>query len=354
MSLIRVSFSHGSAAMPPLLRALLMRVLSAVPNLAGIVVATFIMMRFLPGDPAAFFAGPAATAQSIAEVRIRLGLDRGPIEQFLAYVGDLARGDLGSSLTSGQPVLADIARRLPASLELTFAALLLAVTVGVLLGVGAAVRPGGWLDRMCSALSTLGQAIPTFFLGLVLVFVFYYLLSWAPSPIGRLDVTWSAPPAVTGFYTIDALLAGEWQVFRAAAAQLVLPVVTLAAFGLGPVARMTRASMIEALAGDYVRTARAAGLPNHVVLWRHAFRNAAVPIVNTIGMVFSFMLGANVLVEKVFGWPGVGTYAIEAVLASDVAPVQGFVLVMAGLYLVVNLVIDITTALIDPTVAFNG
>ncbi|HTO65536.1 MAG TPA: ABC transporter permease [Bradyrhizobium sp.] len=338
----------------PLLRSILTRVLAAVPNLIGVVVATFIMMRFLPGDPAAFFAGPAATAQSIAEVRTRLGLDRSPILQFAGYVGDLAHGNLGASLTSGQPVLTDIARRLPASLELTLAALTVAVAAGILLGVGAAVRPGGWLDRLCSALSTLGQATPTFFLGLVLVFVFYYLLGWAPSPIGRLDVVWSAPPAVTGFYTVDALLAGELQVFVAAASQLVLPVITLAAFGLGPVARMTRASMIEALAGDYVRTARAAGLPRRIVLWRHAFPNAAVPIVNTIGMVFSFMLGANVLVEKVFGWPGVGSYAIEAVLASDVAPVQGFVLVMAALYLVVNLMIDITTALIDPRVAVDG
>src|SRR5215475_8463864 len=162
-------------AMPPLLRTILLRLLAAVPNLVGVVVATFIMMRFLPGDPAAFFAGPAATAQSIAEVRARLGLDRSPLVQFLDYVTDLARGDLGSSLTSGQPVLADIAHRLPASLELTLAALMLAVMAGILLGVGAAVRPGGLADRLCSALSTLGQATPTFFLGLMLVFVFYYL-----------------------------------------------------------------------------------------------------------------------------------------------------------------------------------
>jgi ABC-type dipeptide/oligopeptide/nickel transport system permease component len=340
--------------MPPLLRIVLLRLLAAVPNLIGVVLATFVMTRFLPGDPAAFFAGPAATAQSIAEVRTRLGLDRSPLTQFLVYVRDLASGDLGSSLTSGQPVLSDIAHRLPASLELTLFALILAVAVGVLLGIRAAVRPGGWLDWLCSALSTLGQATPTFFLGLVLVFVFYYLLGWAPSPLGRLDVVWSPPPAVTGLYTIDAMIAGEPALLRAAAAQLVLPVITLAAFGLGPVARMTRASMIEALAGDYVRTARAAGLPRHIVLWRHAFRNAAVPIVNTVGMVFSFMLGANVLVEKVFGWPGVGTYAIEAVLASDVAPIQGFVLVMAILYLIVNLAIDIATALIDPRVALDG
>lgn len=340
--------------MPPLLRIVLLRLLAALPNLMGVVVATFVLTRFLPGDPAAFFAGPAATAQSIAEVRTRLGLDRGPVAQFLVYVRDLVSGDLGASLTSGQPVLSDIVHRLPASLELTLFALMIAVVAGILLGIGAAVRPGGWLDGLCSVLATMGQATPTFFLGLVLVFVFYYLLGWAPSPLGRLDVMWSPPPAVTGFYTIDAVIAGEPALLRAAAAQLVLPVVTLAAFGLGPVARMTRASMIEALGGDYVRTARAAGLPRRIILWRHAFRNAAVPIVNTVGMVFSFMLGANVLVEKVFGWPGVGTYAIEAVLASDVAPVQGFVLVMAILYLIVNLAIDIATALIDPRVALDG
>ena len=330
-----------------------MRLLAAIPTLIGIVIVTFALTRMLPGDPAAYFAGPAATEASIEETRERLGLNRSIPEQFVTYVVDLSRGDLGTSLTSGQDVLDDIRNRLPASLELTFGALLLAVGIGIPLGVAAALKPGGWVDRTCSLVSTAGQAIPTFFLGLLFVFVFYYLLDWAPAPLGRLDIFYSSPTEITGFWSIDTALAGDWPTFIAVVSQLVLPVTTLGLFGLGPLARITRATMIEVLASDFVRTARAAGLPRRTVLWTYAFRNAVVPVLNTAGMVFSFMLGASVLVEKVFGWPGIGAYAIDAVLASDYAPVQGFVLAMAFLYLILNLAIDVTTGLLDPRVRFD-
>ena len=335
------------------MRLIAMRLLAAIPTLIGVVVVAFVLTRLLPGDPAAYFAGPAATAESIEQTRHTLGLDRGVPEQFLLYVEGLAKGDLGNSLTSGQTVLDDLRNRLPASLELTFGALLFAFGVGIPLGMGAALKPGGGVDRLCSFVSTIGQATPTFFLGLLLVFVFYYLLGWAPAPLGRLDIVYSSPAEITGFWTIDAALAGDWPLLRAVLAQLVLPVTTLALFGIGPLARVTRASMIEVLAGDYVRTARAAGLPRRKVLWTYAFRNAIVPVLNTAGMVFSYMLGASVLVEKVFGWPGIGAYAIDAVLASDFAPVQGFVLAMALLYLTLNLVIDVTAGLLDPKVRFD-
>ena len=330
-----------------------MRLLAAIPTLIGIVIVTFALTRMLPGDPAAYFAGPAATEASIEETRERLGLNRSIPEQFVTYVVDLSRGDLGTSLTSGQDVLDDIRNRLPASLELTFGALLLAAGIGIPLGVAAALKPGGWVDRTCSLVSTAGQAIPTFFLGLLFVFVFYYLLDWAPAPLGRLDIFYSSPTEITGFWSIDTALAGDWPTFIAVVSQLVLPVTTLGLFGLGPLARITRATMIEVLASDFVRTARAAGLPRRTVLWTYAFRNAVVPVLNTAGMVFSFMLGASVLVEKVFGWPGIGAYAIDAVLASDYAPVQGFVLAMAFLYLTLNLAIDVTTGLLDPRVRFD-
>ncbi len=330
------------------MRLIALRLLATVPTLAGVIVVAFVLTRMLPGDPAAYFAGPAATAASIEETRHRLGLDRTVPEQFLVYVEGLAEGDLGTSLTSGQTVLDDLRNRLPASLELTFAALLVAFGLGIPLGVGAALKPGGWIDRLCSVVSTIGQATPTFFLGLLLVFVFYYLLDWAPAPLGRLDIVYSSPDEITGFWLIDSALAGDWPLFGAVLRQLVLPLTTLALFGLGPLARITRASMIEVLGGDFVRTARAAGLPRRKVLWTYAFRNAVVPVLNTAGMVFSYMLGASVLVEKVFGWPGIGAYAIDAVLASDFAPVQGFVLAMAILYLILNLIIDIAVGLLDP------
>lgn len=330
------------------------RLVAALPTLVGVVVLTFVLTRTLPGDPAAYFAGPAATPESIEEVRHQLGLDRVPFEQFLVYVQQLAQGDLGKSLTSGQPVLKDLANRLPASLELTLSSLFLAAIAGIGLGVGAALRPHGVVDRLCSLVSTLGQAVPTFFLGLILVFFFYYLLGWALAPLGRLDIVYSTPTEVTGFWLIDSLIGGDIDAFVGVVRQLGLPVVTLALFGLGPIARMTRASMIEALGSEPVRMARAAGLPRRKVIWTYGFRAVVVPILNTIGMVFSFLLGANVLVEKVFGWPGIGAYAIESVLASDFAPIQGFVLLMASLYVVINLVIDVVAMLLDPRVAFNG
>lgn len=337
-----------------LLRLIAWRLAAAVPNLIGVVVITFVLTHLLPGDPAAYFAGPSATAASIEETRHRLGLDHGLIEQFALYIKGLVQGDLGNSLISGQPVVVDLVNRLPASFELTFGALLLAVAIGIPLGMQAALRPGGWTDRFCSIISTLGQAMPTFFLGLLLVFVFYYLLDWSPAPLGRLDSMYSPPPPITELWTIDSLLAGDLPLFVAVAGQLILPVVTLGLFGVGPLARMTRASLLEVLSSDYVRTARAAGLPRRQVLWVYAFRNALVPVLNTAGMVFSFLLGANVLVEKVFGWPGIGAYAIEALLASDFAPVQGFVLVMALFYVIVNLIIDIVTVTVDPRVALDA
>lgn len=337
-----------------MVRLVLRRLLVSLPNLLGVVALTFVLTRLLPGDAAAYFAGPAATPESIEEIRQKLGLDRTAIEQFIAYLQQLAQGDLGRSLTSGQPVLSDLLNRLPASLELTLCALALAALIGIGLGVGAALRPRGIVDLLCSLVSTAGQAIPTFFLGLLLVFVFYYLLGWAPAPLGRLDFMYSSPTDVTGFWLIDSLIGGDIEAFLGVARQLVLPVTTLALFGIGPIARMTRASMIEALASDPVRMARAAGLPRGKVLWTYAFRAVVVPILNTLGMVFSFLLGANVLVEKVFGWPGIGAYAIESVLASDFAPIQGFVLLMATLYVVINLAIDVVAMLLDPRVAFNG
>jgi peptide/nickel transport system permease protein len=330
------------------------RLATALPNLIGVIVVTFALTHLLPGDPAAYFAGPSATAASIEQTRHALGLDRSLPAQFISYVVGLAQGDLGHSLTSGQRVIDDLAARLPASLELTLFALLLAIGLGLPLGVGAALRPRRWPDHLCSFVSTAGQAIPTFFLGLLLVFVFYYKFGWAPAPVGRLDVIWSPPPAVTGFWSIDAAFAGDWPLFKAVTSQLVLPVVTLAMFGVGPLALVTRASMIEALGGDFIRTARAAGLPRRKILWTYAFRNAQIPILNTGGVVFSYMLGAVVLVEKVYGWPGVGAYAIDAVLASDFAPVQGFVLAMAALYLILNLVVDIVSGLVDPRVQLDA
>jgi peptide/nickel transport system permease protein len=326
------------------------RLLGALPNIAGVIVITFILTRALPGDPAAYFAGGAATQEAVDQVREQLGLNKPLLEQFFAYLGALARGDLGLSLTTGQPVLQELLARLPASLELVLIALLAACAVALPLGVLAATRPGSWIDQLCRILTTAGVSLPTFFTGLLLAYVFYFLLGWAPSPLGRLDPMFSPPPAITGFFVIDGLLAGDPALAWAAAKQLVLPVATMALFVLAPIARMTRASMLAVLSADFVRTARASGLSSGTVLVTYALRNALLPVVTTLGMVFGFMLGSSVIVEKVFAWPGVGSYAIDALTASDYAPVQGFVLAMGILFVLLNLLVDVLYVLIDPRV----
>ncbi|MCW5736826.1 MAG: ABC transporter permease [Enhydrobacter sp.] len=337
-----------------MLKLLLSRLATAVPSVVGVLIVTFMLTRLLPGDPAAYFAGLAASPQAIAEVRTKLGLDKSLPEQFVAYIVDLAHGNLGNSLSTGQPVAAEIVNRLPASAELTLVALFVAVAIAIPLGVLAAVKQGTWIDHLCRVVTTAGVSLPVFFTGLLLAYVFYYLLQIAPAPTGRLDVFISAPPDITGFYLVDSLLTGNAETFWSALKQLALPAISMAIFSLAPLARMTRGSMLAVLGSDFVRTARASGLSSRTVIFTYAFRNAVLPVITTLGMVFSFLLGANVLVETVFAWPGIGLYAVNALITSDYAPVQGFVLTMAVLYVVLNLIIDLLYGLVDPRVRLDA
>src|SRR6516225_8368118 len=253
-------FAVRASGTSPMLTMIGKRLMFAIPSLIGVVVVTFLLTRALPGDPAAYFAGSAATREAVEQIRAKLGLDQPLLIQFAHYVGDLAHGDLGTSLTTGQPVAAEIRTRLPASAELTLLGLVVSMLIAVPLGILAATRPGSIIDHSCRLISTAGVSLPVFFTGLILVYVFYYLLGWAPAPLGRLDVFYSAPPTVTGFYLIDSLIAGDLQTFVAALKQLILPAVTFGVFSLAPIARMTRASMLAVLSSDFVRTARASGL----------------------------------------------------------------------------------------------
>lgn len=331
-----------------MLRLVAARLGTAIPSLVGVVIVTFLLTRVLPGDPATYFAGPVASKEAIAQIQHQLGLDLPLWQQFARYVGDLLHGNLGNSLGTGQPVLTEIENRLPASAELTLLALLLAIVVAIPLGLIAALRQGSWVDHLCRVVTTAGVSLPVFFTGLLAVYVFYFVLGWAPAPLGRLDSFLSEPPRITGFLLIDSVLARDGEVFQNALAQLILPATTLAVFALAPLARITRAAMLAALSSEFVRTARASGLTGRTVVLTYAFRNAMLPVLTTLGMVFSFLLGANVLVEKVFAWPGIGSYAVEALIASDFAPVQGFVLTMAILYILLNLLIDLLYGLVDP------
>ncbi len=330
------------------------RMLAALPVLAGVVVLTFVLVRLLPADPAAFFAsGPAMGPEEIEALRRQLGLDRTIPEQLAIYVRGLLAGELGRSLVTGQPVAADLAARLPASLELTVAAFALAVAVAVPLGVLAAARPGSLLDHLVRLIAAAGVAMPPFVTGLVLIHLFYVLAGWAPDPTSRSDPYLPSSPPVTGFLTIDTALDGNWGQFRAVCGRLVLPAGTMALFALAPLVRMTRAAMLDVLTADFVRTARALGLSRARILLVYALRNALVPVVTTAGMVLSYMLGANVLVEKVFAWPGIGSYALDALVASDYAPVQGFVLTVAAIFVALNLGVDLLCAAADPRVGLE-
>ena len=335
-----------------ILRRVWRRLVSSLPALFGVIVFTFLLMRVLPGDPAVFFAsGSNAGQQEINDLRHQMGLDQPIPVQLVYYLRDIATGRLGRSMTTGQPVTADIRQRLPASLELTFSALFIALACSLPLGIVAALRPNSPIDHAVRLVCSLGVCVPTFVSGLLLIYVFYYLLGWAPDPTGRVDVFASPPPDLTGFLLIDYALKGDWEGWWSAASQLVLPAATMALFVLAPLARMTRASMLAVLGSDFIRTARSLGLPRWRIIGAYALRNAMLPVLTIAGIVFSTMLGANVLVERVFSWPGVASYALDALLASDYAPVQGFVLLMALIFVVMNLVIDVLYGLVDPRVS---
>ena len=324
------------------------RLLAAAPILAGAILVTFVIMRVLPGDPAALLAsGPGSGPSEIAALKHEMGLDRPIAEQLALYARAIASGDLGRSFTTGNPVASDLKVRLPASLELTVAAFLLSGAIGLPLGIGAALRPGSWLDQTSCALAAIGTALPAFVTGLGLIYVFYFLLGWAPEPVGRLDSALTPPPTVTGALMIDSLIARDGAAFLSGLERLALPAATMALFAIAPLIRITRSALIEVLSADFIRAARALGLKRRTILLHYALRNAAAPILTALGMVFSYMLGANVLVEKVFAWPGISAYAVDALMSADYAPVQGFVLTVAALFTLVNLAIDILQGILD-------
>jgi ABC-type dipeptide/oligopeptide/nickel transport system permease component len=326
---------------------MLSRLVLRMPALAGVILVSFALTHLLPGDPAVYFAGAAPTPEAIADLRRTLLLDRPLYVQFFAYLGDLVHGNFGRSLVTGQSVVADLSMRLPATLELTIASITLALLIALPLGIAGARRKGSAVDHVCRLVSTSALAMPAFFTALLLVFLFYYLLGLAPAPLGRLAPMAFPPPERTGFLIIDAALARDWTVLRDAAAHLVLPALALAIAGIGPLTRVTRGAMLAVLSSDFIRAARGLDLPRWKLIYVYALRNAMLPVLTTAGFVFSFMISANVVIEKVFSWPGIGSYALEALVASDYAAVQGFVLAVATLYVFINIAIDILYGVID-------
>lgn len=317
----------------------------------GVSVITFLIANAVPGDPARLLAGPRATPQQVAEMRTQLGLDRPLPERYLAYVSRVAQGDLGTSIVDNQPVATALAKRMPATLELMLSALLLSLLVGIPLGVLAAVRKGGWIDHLVRAWAVLGISLPAFWLGLALILVFYGAFGVLPAS-GRLSG--APPPGVTGLYTVDALLAGQWRTFGDALSHLVLPAFTIAFGEIGNTARLVRTSMIEALQEDYVLLARASGVPERHVVFGDALRNALIPFTTLMGLALAQMLYGGVVIEAVFAWPGIGRYVVDAIFNLDFAVVMAFTIVVSVAYVLINLVVDIVYMLLDPQVRHVG
>jgi len=321
--------------------------------LFGMSLITFTLTRLVPGDPARLLAGQHATEKQVERIAERYGLDRPFAEQYAIYMRGLLHGDLGMSMTTRRPVAEDLMQYLPATLELTLAAVVLVIAVGIPLGVLAAVARGKPFDHGIRVLTIGLVSMPIFWLGIALQIVFY---RWFPIlPIGgRLGIADLQPPHVTGLYTLDSLLAGDLATFESALVHLILPASTLAATSLAVVTRMMRASVLDALDADYVRTARAKGLVERVVVSRHAVRNAMIPTTTVIGLQIGFLLAGNVLIEVVFNWPGIGRYAVNAIRFLDYSAIMGVTLTISVIYVSVNLVVDLLYVVLDPRITYGG
>jgi peptide/nickel transport system permease protein len=336
--------------MPSLLNYILRRLGLALLTLAGVAVFVFILTHILPSNPAALRAGPLADKELIQEYEEMMGLNEPLPVQFTRYVSELIQGNLGESWRTGQPVLQELGERLPATLELAFTAFLIALVVGLTLGILAAVYVGTWVDQGVRLYATLGAAQALFWLALLSVHIFYYNLDWAPAPLDRLTVGTPEPPHVTGLFTIDSLLAGQFDTFVDALNHLWLPALVLAFVVSAPIVKMTRSAMLDTLHSDYIRTARAIGVPAGNMVFRDAFRNALIPVLTMIGIVFGYLIAGNVIVERVFSWAGIGQYAWNALIINDFNAVQGFVILIAVVYVLLNLFIDLAYGFIDPRI----
>jgi len=335
-----------------MLRFILRRILLIIPVIIGLTVIMFIIARLLPGDPVGLAAGPNATATEIAALAAEYGLDKPVWQQYLSYLWGIAHGDFGTSLLTRRPVAADLAAYLPATLELVFAAMLLAVAVGIPLGLVTAVWRNKWPDYVSQVFAIGAISMPRFFLGLLLQMCFAMWLLWLPLG-GRLPIIAIPPPKITGFLTIDALAAGNWSTFVLALKHLALPAIAMSLSPLATIMRMMRSSTIEVMQQDYVMTARALGLAPRKIITKYVARNAVSATLTVIGLYFGWLLGGTVLVETVFDWPGLGLYATKAIVSQDMMPVIGVALVIGLLFVLSNLVIDVLYGVINPKVRYS-
>ncbi|MCY1322933.1 putative D,D-dipeptide transport system permease protein DdpB [compost metagenome] len=314
----------------------------------GLLAITFFIGRIVPIDPVLAVVGDRAPVVVYERVRQEMGLDQPLITQFVSYVGDVATGNFGTSVSTGKPVTEDLARVFPATLEMATLGIILGVLIGVPLGVFAAARRGSWLDQGIRVIGLLGYSVPAFWLGLVGLAVFYARLKWVGGP-GRVDIFYDGMVTpITGLILVDSIIAGEWEIFRNAVWHLILPASCLGFFSLAYIARMTRSFMLDQLSQEYVTTARVKGVPERLVIWRHAFRPIRVPLITVIGLSYAGLLEGSVMIETIFSWPGIGNYLTVALLNADMSAVLGSTLVIGAVFIGINKISDVLYRVLDP------
>ncbi|MBM4424185.1 MAG: ABC transporter permease [Chloroflexi bacterium] len=334
---------------------LLRRLALAALVIISVSAVTFVVARVIPSDPAALYAGQRPTADQIEAARERLGLDQPLYAQYIRFLGDILQGDLGTSYKTKHPILSDIRTFLPATLELVIVSTLMALLVGVPLGVFAGARRGGGFDQVTRIASIAGVSIPTFWLALIFQLFFFGALKLLPlsSRMSNSVALFNTFPTITGFYLIDSLLAGNLVAWRDAAWHILLPAFTLATYPISLTLRMTRAAMVETLSEKYITAARAQGLPEHDVLFRYALKNAIIPTLTVLGLSFAYSLTGAFLIEVIFSWPGLGKYVTDAILNVDFPVIVSATLIVTVFYVFINLIVDIIQAVLDPRVALR-
>jgi dipeptide transport system permease protein len=332
-----------------MLRFLLGRFAVLIPTFLGVTIIAFSFIRLLPGDPVQLMSGERVMSpERHALIMHQLGYDRPLVIQYADYLGGIVTGDFGSSIVTKRPVLGEFLKLFPATLELSFCAIILAVALGIPAGIFAAVKRGSFFDQSVMGVALVGYSMPIFWWGLLLIILFAGTLHWTPVS-GRISLMFFFP-SVTGFMLVDALLSGQAGAFKSAVSHLILPTIVLATIPLAVIARQTRSAMLEVLGEDYVRTARAKGLPPQSIIGLHALRNALIPVITTIGLQVGVLMAGAILTETIFSWPGVGKWMVDSVFKRDYPVIQGGLLIIAAIIMLVNLGVDLLYGLINPRI----
>jgi peptide/nickel transport system permease protein len=335
-----------------LLAYILRRLIALIPILFGMTIITFVLSHVIPGDPARYAAGLIAGPEQVEQVRKEMGLDRPLFQQYLLYMNNLVHGDLGQSFRTHRLVRDDIRRYFPATIELSFTAILMSTLVGIAMGTLSAYKKNTWIDQISRSFSIFGVSMPVFWLSLLLQIVFYAYLGWFPSG-DRITIALGSPKHITGLFLVDSLMTGDFKRFFSSLYHIVLPAVSLALTMLAITSRMTRSSLLDVLGSDYVRTARAKGLNEFRVVCKHALKNSMIPTTTVIGAQFGWLLGGTFIVETIFSWPGIGTYGVQAIIELDFPVIMGLTILLSFLYVMINLWVDIVYAFLDPRIEYS-